>query len=247
MYVYSQYICLYLFIFPNISQFDSGNKKEDYKRMNPGWHPKTGNRLIYPFISLATSTSTLTTRLIYQSIFSNIVVSPCYAREKEGACYIFSCVFGHFPWLKVVTTYWRAHNAILCLTLPLLLVTFHDKTCFCLFKVLFLLNDVKPKRLSEGANMFHTLVFRFRTFFWLQFMWEKNLVWSFVIHVLMSKLESNLGRKERGYWKLFQFVCPQFHSAQYKFGLVSRKMERKSMFRAENPSHGTSIGRAGGY
>ena len=173
MYVYSQYICLYLFIFPNILQLDSGNKMEDYRRKNPGWHPKTGNRLIYPFISLATSTSTLTTRLIYQSIFSNIVVSPCYARERERVHAIYSRVcldisHGWRSWQHIeghTTPFFVWHC---CPTLlVLLLVTFHDKTCFCLFKVLFLLNDVKPKRLSEGANMFHTLVFRFRTFFWL--------------------------------------------------------------------------------
>ena len=242
---------MYLFIFPNILQFDSGNKMEDYRRKNPGWHPKTGNRLIYPFISLATSTSTLTidnkTDLsIYFLQYSYI--SDC-ARERVHA--IDSCVcldisHGWRSWQHIeghTTPFFVWH----CCPTLLLLVTFHDKTCFCLFKVLFLLNDVKPKRLSEGANMFHTLVFRFRTFFWLQFMWEKNFVWRFLIHVLKSKLESNLRRKARGYWKLFQFVCPQFHSAQYKFGLVSRKMERKSMFRAENPSHGTSSGRAGGY
>ena len=94
--------------------------------------------------------------------------------------------------------------------LVLLLVTFHDKTCFCLFKVVFLLNDVKPKRLSEGANMFHTLVFRFRTFFWLQFMWEKKLSSEFFDSCTYEQTWIKPEKKEGEYWKQFHFFVHSF-------------------------------------
>ena len=109
--------------------------------------------------SLGTSTSTSTTGLIYPFIFANIVFCPVMQEsmiEFSGD----SCMFGYFSWLKVVTTYWRAQRySLFDIARRWCWSHFMTKHAFA-FSRWFLLNDVKPKRLSEGACIHSTTLFQ---------------------------------------------------------------------------------------